>query len=182
MTIKNKFIIFSFNMSDIPIKDNYSLSNCCTPVPDDEISGYYSHDNVIKVHKKTCENLKNVPSERLLSLLWNDILTVIKIFTPDKDFKTLDNTDFLILKHHADYGIDYSHVVARRIHIAKQEAFNRHKRLRDLGLIERVEPKIVQYRKGIVDNKWIKHRNHTYYDLTEKGNAYLAFYLINTGY
>jgi len=34
----------------------------------------------------------------------------------------------------------------------------------------------MQYRKGIVDNKWVKHRNHTYYKLTEKGTKYLDYF------
>ena len=39
---------------------------------------------------------------------------------------------------------------------------------------ERVEPLMIRYRKNIVKGKWIKHRNHTYYELTEKGRKYLA--------
>ena len=87
----------------------------------------------------------------------------------------LRKVDFAGLKHHLDYGFDYSLVLAKKLNIDKQEAFNLHKKLRELGLIERVEPKIIQYRKGIVDNKWIKHRNHTYYNLTDKGTKYLEY-------
>jgi len=32
---------------------------------------------------------------------------------------------------------------------------------------------MIRYRKGIVDGKWIKHRHHTYYALTQKGNRVL---------
>ena len=49
--------------------------------------------------------------------------------------------------------------------------------MREMGLLERVEPLIIQYRKGIVDNKWIKHRNHTYYGLTSKGESYLRYHI-----
>lgn len=163
-------------MSDFKVNDDYTLSNCCSPVPHEEIRGYYSHDNIIKIHKFDCPNLKKVEPNRLLSLAWDDILVSSERFTPDDDYNDLDDVDIEVLSHHKTYGIDYSLVVARKLNISKQDAFDRHKKLRDLNLIERVEPRIVQYRKGIVDNKWIKHRNHTYYDLTEKGRQYLSHY------
>ena len=55
-----------------------------------------------------------------------------------------------------------------------QPRFVRHRRLRDPGLLRRVQPRIIQYRKGIVDGTWIKHRNHTCYGLTDMGKAVLA--------
>lgn len=177
MTNKIYYIILCISMNNWKLKDDHSLSNCCSPTPDDVICGYYSHDNIIKIHKKNCQNLKNVDPERLLSLNWSDIFINYDLFSPDNDYKSLDSIDFLILKHHTNYGIDYSLVIARKLQLSKQEAFDHHKKLRDFNLIERVEPKIVQYRKGIVNNKWIKHRNHTYYDITEKGKNYLEFYL-----
>ena len=59
----------------------------------------------------------------------------------------------------------------------KQTVFDRHRKLREMGLLERVTATMVRYRKGIVDNKWIKHRNHTYFDLTDRGRKYLHHYL-----
>jgi len=47
--------------------------------------------------------------------------------------------------------------------------------------IKLVEQGIVQNRKGLVDNKWVKHGNHTYYEPTEKGKAYLGFYCTHSG-
>ncbi len=179
MTIKKILRIFSFNMTKIKIKEDYRLSNCCTPTPSSGIVGYYSHDNFIKVHLQNCQNLKNIDTERLISLDWTDILSVDEEFKVDPDYASLDEIDFKALQHHADYGIDYSHVVAKKLHISKQEGFDLHKKLRELLLIERVDAKIVQYRKGIVPNKWIKHRNHTYFDLTEKGRQYLKYFSKN---
>ncbi|MFH2037144.1 MAG: DUF2250 domain-containing protein, partial [Candidatus Zixiibacteriota bacterium] len=86
-------------------------------------------------------------------------------------------TDFKIMNHHKIYGVDYSLKVARMLNLDKQIVFDSHKKLRDLNLLERVKELMMQYRKGIVDNKWIKHRNHTYYNLTEKGEQYLTHYL-----
>lgn len=163
-------------MTEIRIKEDYSLSKCCSPEPNDPITGYYSYDAVIKVHKVDCPNLQSVEPERLLTLKWNDLLIEKESFQPESDYSSLEEIDFLILQHHKEYGIDYSLVVARKLTIPKQEAFDRHKKLKELELIQRVDATMVQYRKGIVDNKWIKHRNHTYYDLTEKGNNYLTYY------
>lgn len=164
-------------MQSDKLKNDYQLANCCNPDLDNTIVGYYSHNSLIKVHVKSCESLKSVEKERLISLEWADIIEPNDTFTPGAEYNDLDKVDFAILKHHLKYGIDYSLVVAKKLTIPKDVAFDRHKLLREIGLIERVEAKIVQYRKGIVDNKWIKHRNHTYFQLTDKGKKYLEYSL-----
>jgi len=161
------------------LKEDYILANCCTPTEHDTIVGYYSHNNIIKVHRADCPNLAKTDPERLITLNWRDIITE-KDFTPDDDFHELDATDFIILEHHEKYGVDYSLKVASVLHIDKQLVFDRHTKLREMGLIKRVKALIIQYRKNIVKNKWIKHRNHTYYELTEKGEKYLAFHQKNS--
>jgi hypothetical protein len=160
---------------DFRIKADYTLARCCAPRPPDPIIGYYSHDNVLKVHRSGCQNLTKADPKRLLTLSWDDVLEDREPFKPDDDYTELDTVDFAVLAHHEHFGVDYAHVVARAVCISKDEAFERHRKLRDLGLLRRVEPTMIRYRKGIVDNKWIKHRNHTYYELTDKGRAYLAF-------
>ena len=165
-------------MSDAPrLKENYTLSKCCRPLPDCEITGYYSHDGLtLKVHRSSCVNLQKADQARLVSLEWKDILAEDE-FTPDDDFAELDELDFRILRHHRDLGVDYSLKTARLLNIDKQTMFDRHHKLRDMSLLRRVEPLIIQYRKGVVNNKWIKHRNHTYYELTKKGRHYLEHFL-----
>ena len=165
-------------MSDAPrLKENYTLSKCCLPLPDCEITGYNSLDGLtLKVHRLSCVNLQKADQARLVSLAWKDILAEDE-FTPDDDFAELDELDFRILQHHRDLGVDYSLKTARLLNIDKQTMFDRHHKLRDMSLLERVEPLMIQYRKGVVDNKWIKHRNHTYYELTEKGRHYLEHFL-----
>ncbi|MBD3404228.1 DUF2250 domain-containing protein [candidate division GN15 bacterium] len=161
-------------VSDQPrLKEPYVRARCCRPSPPDAIVGYYSHDNVLKVHDAACANLAKAERQRLVTLVWDDILAPDDD-GPGEDFADLDATDFAILAHHRDLGIDYSLKVAAKLNIDKQLAFDRHRKLRDMGLLQRVEPVMVQYRKGVVDNKWIKHRNHTYYELTDKGLAYLS--------
>lgn len=159
----------------INLKENYTLAGCCSPTRDDPITGYYSHDNHLKVHRRNCSNLNKAEPDRLLELSWNEIIEA-DTFRPEKDYDELDDIDFAILKHHLDYDIDYSLMVAKMLKLPKQEAFDRHKKLRSLKLLKRVDAVMVQYRKGVVDNKWIKHRNHSYYSLTEKGKHYLEFH------
>ncbi len=156
------------------LKDKYTTSKCCNPCENDTIVGYFSFDDKIKVHCADCANLAKADQSRLVQLEWKDIVAKDE-FTPGDDFHELDETDFAILEHHLAYGVDYSLKVARMLYIDKQLVFDRHKKLRDMLLVERIDPLIIRYRKGIVHNKWIKHRNHTYYELTDRGRAYLDF-------
>ncbi|UCD18045.1 MAG: DUF2250 domain-containing protein [Candidatus Zixiibacteriota bacterium] len=160
------------------LKDAYILANCCTPTANDTIIGYFSYDNVIKVHRSGCANLARAAPARLMSLEWPNIIAEPD-FRPDDDFDTLDGIDIAILKHHQELGVDYSLKVAAMLHMDRQTVFDRHRSLREMGLLERVKPVMMQYRKNVVKNRWIKHRNHTYYELTEKGKKYLAYYIEN---
>lgn len=154
------------------LKEGYKTAGCCCPQPDDSIRGYFSHNNLIVIHRSSCASLKKVESERLLSLAWEEILDQ-KENEPDDDYLRLDELDFDILQHHMTMGIDYSLMVANLLKVPPQEVFERHRKLKNLRLLKRVEGVMVRYRKGIVDNKWIKHRNHTYYEITPKGERYL---------
>ncbi|MDX9857002.1 MAG: DUF2250 domain-containing protein [candidate division Zixibacteria bacterium] len=157
------------------MKEQYVLARCCSPSSPDRLIGYYSRENVLKVHRAGCSALANADQARLVSLSWTDILAP-EPFRPGDDYPGLDDVDFRILAHHDRYGIDYSLAVARHLSVDRDTAFARHRSLRDRGLLERVEPTMVQYKKGFVNNKWIKHRNHTYYAITDRGRAYLSFY------
>lgn len=158
------------------LKDDYIIANCCNPGNGDDIVGYYSHNKILKIHRKDCSNLDKADPARLVSLIWDDILADHE-YLPDDDFQDLDPVDLALMRHHRDYGFDYSLKVAAMMHLDKQTVFDRHAKLRRMGLLERVEPRMIQYRKNIVKGKWIKHRNHTYYDLTEKGKRYFEYYL-----
>ena len=69
--------------------------------------------------------------------------------------------------------MDYSIVVAETLRIPLEEMHQRHRKLRELGGLKRVEGRIIHYRKNIVKGKWIKHRNHTYYELTPEGEMWV---------
>ena len=161
--------------SSLKLKEKYTAAKCCSPSESDQIVGYFSYDDLIKIHRHDCPNLAKAEPERLVQLRWSDIL-VGKEFKPNDDYLNLDDTDFAVLKHHRDYDLDYSLMVARMLRIDKHEVFERHRKLRNLGLLERVDAVMVRYRKKIAKNKWIKHRNHTYYTLTDKGVDYFEYY------
>jgi hypothetical protein len=155
----------------------YRLAKCCAPQEGDKIVGFLKQDaEVFSVHRADCPNTDKVPPERLVALNWDDLASdqepKLRELSPPV-FEQLDATDFAILAHHRKMGVDYAAVVARGTGIERAEVFARHRKLRDLGLLRRVEPRMIQYRKGVVDGKWIKHRNHTYYELTAQGNLAL---------
>ncbi|MCP4582947.1 MAG: DUF2250 domain-containing protein [candidate division Zixibacteria bacterium] len=168
-------------MNDIPrLKDDYTLAKCCAPRPGDDIAGFLKFDStIISVHAAGCVNLAKVERDRLVALTWDEIIDndPLPDLSIDRDYRKLDDIDFGILKHHMKMGNDYAAVVAKMTHIPRATVFERHKKLRQLNLIRRVEPVMMQYRKGIVKNKWIKHRNHTYYDITPQGILFLQWYL-----
>ncbi|MCK5125631.1 MAG: DUF2250 domain-containing protein [candidate division Zixibacteria bacterium] len=156
------------------LKKEYIIAKCCNPERSDSIIGYYSYNNELKVHKSNCSSLKKAEESRLVKLNWPDILDNDE-FRPGEDYNELSDTDFTILLHHKEYGFDYSLKIASMLRIDKKLVFDTHAKLKEMQLIERVSPKIIRYRKNIVPGKWIKHRNHTYYALTEKGKQYLRY-------
>ena len=157
------------------LREGYTAAACCKPAEADSICGYYSHNQIMIVHKRDCVNLKKVDPERVVPLVWAEIKADAE-YRPDSDYRQLDALDWRVLKHHQTMGVDYSLVVARSLHTRKDIIFERHRKLRGLKLLQRVKPVMMQYRKGVVDNKWIKHRNHTYYELTKKGQKYLEYH------
>lgn len=160
----------------IRLKQGYTQAKCCSPAPGDSITGYFSYNNSVVVHKTSCDNLKKAEPKRLLSLFWDEI-SEAEESKPDQDYFQLDELDFSILRHHQVMGVDYAWMVAEMLCLEPQLVFERHKKLRDSKLLVRVQLVMIRYRKNIVDHKWIKHRNHTYYRITPKGEKYLNFFM-----
>ena len=61
-------------VDEIKLQAKYILAKCCNPTPDDDIIGYFSFDDFIKVHRKDCNNLNKAEPERLVELVWKDII------------------------------------------------------------------------------------------------------------
>ena len=154
----------------------YKIAKCCMPQEGNAITGYFKEDGTITVHDTTCNAVKSLRPERLLAVAWDEIRrteTATDAVPLAPEFAELDETDYFILKHHQELGMDYSIVVAETLRIPLEEMHQRHRKLRDLGGLKRVEGRIIHYRKNIVKGKWIKHRNHTYYELTPEGRMWI---------
>lgn len=48
------------------------ISQCCMPMPGEEIMGFITAGRGISVHKATCPNLLNTDPQRWLKVRWND--------------------------------------------------------------------------------------------------------------
>ncbi len=161
----------------------YKLAQCCSPEAGEGIIGYFKEDGTVAVHRSDCASVQHLRLERLLEVTWGEIRaaeTPSNIETEDPTFDRLrseslglDEVDYLILKHHQEFGLDYSIVVSEMLGLPLEETQKRHRKLRELGGLKRVERRMIQYRKNIVKGKWIKHRNHTYYELTPKGDRWV---------
>ena len=154
----------------------YKLAQCCSPEAEEAIIGYFKEDGTVAVHRSDCASVQRLRTERLLEVTWDEIHaaeTSTDTEPEDPTFDQLDEVDYLILKHHQEFGLDYSIVVSEILGLSLEETHKRHRKLRELGGLKRVEQRMIQYRKNIVKGKWIKHRNHTYYELTPKGDRWV---------
>jgi hypothetical protein len=154
----------------------YKIAKCCAPQEGDAITGYFKENGTVTVHDAACNAIHSFRTERLLEVTWDEIRTTetpTDSLTLSPAFAELDETDYFILKHHQELGMDYSIVVAETLRIPLEEMHQRHRKLRDMGGLKRVEGRIIHYRKNIVKGKWIKHRNHTYYELTSEGKTWI---------
>lgn len=81
--IKNDILVEGMNEIKV------SLSNCCKPIPGDNIIGYITKGYGITVHRSNCKNIIDL-DERLINVKWNDNLvkkfpTDILIYTDTQD-------------------------------------------------------------------------------------------------
>ncbi|MBC8486485.1 MAG: bifunctional (p)ppGpp synthetase/guanosine-3',5'-bis(diphosphate) 3'-pyrophosphohydrolase [Bacteroidetes bacterium] len=73
-------------------KISYDISNCCNPIPGDEIMGFIEPNEAIKIHRTNCPvaiNLMSKYGNKIIKTKWNDketigFLTGIKISGIDK--------------------------------------------------------------------------------------------------
>ena len=48
------------------------LSNCCTPIPGDNITGYISKGTGIAIHRTKCNNLQSLDKNRYIEVFWGN--------------------------------------------------------------------------------------------------------------
>lgn len=73
-------------------KLSYSLANCCNPIPGDEVFGFVTVKEGIKVHKKDCPNAISLQSNyayRIISAKWID--STQEEFTAELRLSGIDN-------------------------------------------------------------------------------------------
>lgn len=73
-------------------KLNYTLSNCCNPIPGDKVFGFLTINDGIKVHKKNCPNAVSLQSNyayRIMSAKWID--STQQVFTSQIELSGIDN-------------------------------------------------------------------------------------------
>ena len=73
-------------------KLSYKLSQCCNPIPGDDVFGFLSVSDGIKVHKKNCPNAISLQSNyayRIMSAKWID--STQEEFTVDIQITGIDN-------------------------------------------------------------------------------------------
>ncbi|TDQ29317.1 bifunctional (p)ppGpp synthetase/guanosine-3',5'-bis(diphosphate) 3'-pyrophosphohydrolase [Zeaxanthinibacter enoshimensis] len=71
---------------------NYTLSQCCKPIPGDDVFGFVSVNEGIKVHKKNCPNAISLQSNyayRIISAKWID--STQEEFTAEIKMTGIDN-------------------------------------------------------------------------------------------
>lgn len=72
------------------------LSKCCNPIPGDDIIGYVSQGQGIKVHRRDCPNVNTTEAKkRLLEVYWDYPSIEAKRFEVDLEIRGTDRTNLL---------------------------------------------------------------------------------------
>jgi len=88
--ITTKYDVLVFGKEEEKL--NYKLSQCCNPIPGDEVFGFLSVNEGIKVHKKNCPNAISLQSNyayRIMGAKWID--SSQEEFTVDIELTGIDN-------------------------------------------------------------------------------------------
>jgi len=71
------------------------LSKCCNPIPGDDIVGYVSKGQGIKVHRRDCPNIKSVQNGRIIDVYWDYTNITKNRFEADIELAGLDRPNLL---------------------------------------------------------------------------------------
>ena len=95
-------------------KLSYTLANCCNPIPGDNVFGFVTVNDGIKVHKKDCPNAISLQSNyayRIISAKWID--STQEEFTAEIQMSGIDNLG--LINAITDIISDEMHVNMRNI-------------------------------------------------------------------
>jgi GTP pyrophosphokinase len=73
-------------------KLNYTLANCCNPIPGDKVFGFLTINDGLKIHKKNCPNAVSLQSNyayRIMQAKWID--SSQQVFTSQITLSGIDN-------------------------------------------------------------------------------------------
>ena len=74
-----------------------ALASCCTPIPGDDIIGFVSTGQGVKVHRKDCPNVNRPDSKpRLIDVIWNPIVKNSNGYPVDLAIECHDRNNLLI--------------------------------------------------------------------------------------
>lgn len=71
------------------------ISKCCNPIPGDDIIGFVSKGQGIKVHRADCPNIKEIDKSRLIDVYWDYATITEKRFEVDIEIIGLDRPNLL---------------------------------------------------------------------------------------
>ncbi len=98
-------------------KLSYKLSQCCNPIPGDDVFGFLSVTDGIKVHKKNCPNAISLQSNyayRIMSAKWID--STQEEFSVDIQITGIDNLG--LVNHITNIISDNMHVNMRNLNFS----------------------------------------------------------------
>lgn len=72
-----------------------SISKCCSPIPGDQVAGFVSKGQGIKVHRIDCPNIVNADPARLIDVYWDYTNLDNKRYTVDLQILGLDRPNLL---------------------------------------------------------------------------------------
>ena len=129
-------------------KIKVSISNCCKPIPGDNIIGYITKGSGITVHKSNCKNIIDI-DERLINVKWNEnitkkYLTDIIVYTNTNDnlldIISLSSTNNIIIDSISTINKSEYKVYNMTVLVQNKDTLDKYiKDLNNLSFIKKVE-------------------------------------------
>ena len=86
-----------------------------------------------------------------------------------------DPVAYLILNHLKIFKGDYPRSMANNLNNKREKVVNQCEKLKDAGIIERIESGMIKRKKVKLKRSLETHQHHTYYRLSDKGDHLLRF-------